>query len=450
MEHVDAPLAQGLHDVCNSNPCVCPVLVLRLLATQDAWVRPADGAPPVTWLRLIPGENGAKLLGCWICREHGGKLRGRQALGRYELELSQSVHLDTTRRHVQAKQGDHAKAVDAWRSTLRLPLALPQTPAVAAQPQPLLDSLQVDRARFPVSVLDRNLFVMAYTSHMSRLSLHQFTTMTTAAIGCGAQLEGKGLHGTFYKECADIAGMLIYERLLREIMQCRALCICADEAKGVLVIRLRYFTSDYELKTCFWSAQKIHQQDANSLCRAVLHSLTSSPYPELPQTLSEDHLAKVLVGFVADGHTVNGVGTCRQPRDSPKPGSNLASLLQDFKRKYNQEGLTTAWCAPHRVDLSAEALKKVPICEKLMDGVRRLAGHIRDSHKAKGELKALHQLFTASPEGGARTASYAPQRFVSFAPACKTLLDNIPELICYLYSLEKTATHASLLPSCHP
>jgi hypothetical protein len=86
------------------------------------------------------------------------------------------------RRHVQAKQGDHAKAAEAWRSTLRLPLALPQIPPVAAQPQPLLDSLQVNRARFPVAVLDRNFFIMPYTSHMSRLTLHQFTTMTTAAI----------------------------------------------------------------------------------------------------------------------------------------------------------------------------------------------------------------------------------------------------------------------------
>jgi len=43
VEHVDAP-RDGMH------------------ASVDSWVRPADGAPPVTWFRLVPGEDGPS---CW-------------------------------------------------------------------------------------------------------------------------------------------------------------------------------------------------------------------------------------------------------------------------------------------------------------------------------------------------------------------------------------------------
>jgi hypothetical protein len=75
-------------------------------------------AAKVVWLRYKE-ERGVKLLGCSLCCDPtmaGVKMHGRQALGRFELELSSSVQACTLQRHVANSSGNHAAAVAHWQT----------------------------------------------------------------------------------------------------------------------------------------------------------------------------------------------------------------------------------------------------------------------------------------------------------------------------------------------
>jgi hypothetical protein len=133
-------------------------------------------AAKVVWLRYKE-ERGVKLLGCSVCLDAAMagviKMRGRQALGRFELELLSSVQACSLQRHVVNGRGDHATALANWR-TQNLPAQVQA--AKGHDPQEPQD---------PIRKADENLLLMAYTCLKHNLAAESFAAVMKSSYAGG-------------------------------------------------------------------------------------------------------------------------------------------------------------------------------------------------------------------------------------------------------------------------
>ena len=218
-------------------------------------------------------------------------------------------------------------------------------------------------------------------------------------------------------------------------------CIGADEGTrkdSFLAVRVHYLNSEMQPKSKFWQTVKLYDKGHHAIVQAILDSLTKSPEPErIPEErmLTKEHVAKALVGLTADGAPVMGTQRSGAPLAAATrgPTGNLAWSLQQLKREQTEEKLFVVWCSPHGFDLVAEALEDLPVCAPVLSMVRRLCSHVANHAKARGTLKELHILFTATAVGGLASLRFAPHRFLSHAGPAAVICDSFSEVLTYVH-----------------
>ena len=121
----------------------------------------------LNWLQY-KSQAGRCIIGCDLCQRYsaaGFSLHGRQALGRFELDVSKKNNhlLDSLAKHTRKQSGDHSKAIEYFRSMMA------DVEVEANQP-----SARVQRSRLLLCPKDENQIALAYLCHRLGLTSGQF------------------------------------------------------------------------------------------------------------------------------------------------------------------------------------------------------------------------------------------------------------------------------------
>ena len=283
----------------------------------------------------------------------------------------------------------------------------------------------------------------AYSCLKRGLSAEDYKAMAQSAYSIGGQLPDGYRSHTFYAEMTDAASHVLFTRVLTAVKRSPVLAVAADEGPrgcNYLSIRVHYLDSAFMPCTELWQVRKLFRKDHDELCKAVVKAFTESPDGvHVPHStmLSEKEFADKLVGLTADGAPVMGAQRQAHPLSVPMRGStgNLAFSLLECKARHSSAQLLVAWCCPHRLDLTAGEVERHPATGPILQMVRRLAAHVANHPAAKGQLSALHHLFTGDWNGGAAALHLAPHRFLSHATPTSQICDSVPEVLAYIYGI---------------
>ena len=274
---------------------------------KNAWCT-VPGVGGVCWFRFKI-QDGKHYGGCSLCMEYaaaGHALSGRQALGRFELDVaSSSTHTkDSIDRHVSKTRGDHAKAV-AWKkaqiSTASSAEGAPELPGLRGH-QEALKTCRTDE-------LQENAVYLGYECIRAGLTGEQYAVIAKAAYRLGATLPNAYATGAAYAEMIDASGFRLFADVISCVKGSPALAVNADEGQGHLSLRVNYLdTATFEPKTDFFQIRKVQSLDHEGLCNAVITAFTEPPTDKLCEAdmLSKRELAEKLVAFTADGASVMG------------------------------------------------------------------------------------------------------------------------------------------------
>ena len=148
----------------------------------------------------------------------------------------------------------------------------------------------------------------------------------------------------FFSEISRCAADQSFDNLVCALMQSPVLSVNVDEGvqgTGYFAIRVHFLDESCCPTSSFWQMRHVSGKTHDILCEQVLLSLTTQSHKG--NGLTKQHVLERLVGFSADGASVNGVRKGSTPVAAPIRGTNLAHKLLEEKAEYTQESILVCW-----------------------------------------------------------------------------------------------------------
>ncbi|CAE7823984.1 unnamed protein product [Symbiodinium sp. CCMP2592] len=345
-----------------------------------------------TWLRYKIDSDGTELVGCSLCQAYassGHALHGRQAFGRFELRVAEKTvqARDAVHGHVHKATSDHSKALAFMRKGI-----------VDAG-----GKIRIQR-QISISVQEENAIHFAYCALRQGLTGYEYQAMAKACYEVEANLPDGHNGRRFFSEICRCTANRSFDILLQQVQASPVLSVNVDEGvsgTGYFAIRVHFLDESCCPTSSFWQMRHLSSKTHDVLCQQVLLSLTTKS--EAGQGLTKQDVMERLVGFTADGASVNGVRKGSTPISAPirGPTGNLAHSLLQEKRQFSEE------CSAHRVDLTCKKFDEQEYVGGIMQMLRRIC-----SHEDASQGGQLH---------------FAPQRFVSHAVPAKVLVRSFKD-----------------------
>ena len=232
-------IPDGPCEVCEKASCICLEKVQRM---KHRAMYTLPGHSPKCFLRYRC-ENNKHLLGCSVCMafaSHGHRLRGRQSLGRFELDV-QNPHnhgRDLLQEHQKKSTGDHQRALAWMAERLECAPQMEQSdPAAGAAPK------KRPRESVRTTCEEENVILLAYTSLKLGLSNRDYETLARCVHALDASTPSAYMSSRFYREITDCAASCLRRDLVTAVRRSPVLTICCDEGvvnSGFFCIRVHY------------------------------------------------------------------------------------------------------------------------------------------------------------------------------------------------------------------